>query len=51
LVYTPITLGGETTTSSESSTSSTKASSKDTSAKDSLDFVKELFKELAGKGL
>ena len=51
LVYTPITLGGETTTSSESSTSSTKASSKDTNAKDSLDFVKELFKELAGKGL
>ena len=51
LVYTPITLGGETTTSSESSTSSTKASSKDDSAKDSLDFIKELFKELAGKGL
>lgn len=51
LVYTPITLGGETTTSSESNTSNTKASSKDTSAKDSLDFVKELFKELAGKGL
>ena len=51
MVYTPITLGGETTTSSESSTSSTKTSSKDTSAKDSLDFVKELFKELAGKGL
>ena len=51
LVYTPITLGGETTTSLENSTSSTKASSKDSSEKDSLDFIKELFKELAGKGL
>lgn len=47
LVYTPITLGGETTTSSSVSTSNTNSEDK----KEALDLVKDLFKELAGKGL
>ena len=47
-VYTPLALGGETTTSSQTSTSSTK--SKD-EKDETLDMIKELFKSAVGKGL
>ena len=53
-VYTPVALGGETTTSSEASTSSTKAAAstkKSDQEKETLDFIKSLFKEMLGKGL
>lgn len=46
-VYKPVALGGETTTSTQTGTSSTK-SSKNEEGKDTLDFVKSLFKEVQG---
>ena len=52
LVYTPAVLGGETTTSTQTSstnTGSSKSSKKEGS--DTLDMVKELFKAAQGKGL
>ena len=48
-VYTPVALGGE--TSSQISTSSDSRSSKKSEGSDLLDMVKELFKMVAGKGL
>lgn len=53
-VYTPVALGGETSTSSNpgiTSTSSKSSSSKKDKGDDTLDMIKELFKEALGKGL
>lgn len=51
-IWRPATVGGETTTSTETSTSSSRAaSSKDSEKSEMLDMVKELFKQVAGKGL
>lgn len=47
-VYTPLALGGETTTSSQTSTSSTKSKGE---KDETLDMIKELFKSAVGKGL
>lgn len=46
-VYRPLGVGGETTTQTSTSTEGTK-SSKDTAAKDKLDMIKELFKQVQG---
>ena len=48
-VYKPVALGGETTTSTQTDTTSTKSSKKDGS--ETLDMIKELFKQVVGKGL
>ena len=50
-VYTPVALGGETTTSSQASTSSTGKSSKSDSGKDTLDLIKTLFSKVTDKAL
>ena len=55
-IYTPVALGGETSTSTSSSVSSDglrsgSKGSKDNSEKETLDLIKELFKQVAGKGL
>ena len=52
-IYRPITFGGESQMSLEqsSSTSSNTSTKKDTSEKDKLDMIKELFKEIQGQGL
>ena len=47
-IYKPVALGGETTTNSETSTSSTSGKSE---KNETLDMIKELFKQVAGKGL
>ena len=49
LVYKPIALGGESTTSVSTDTSSTK--SKNSEGKDTLDLVKSMFEKMLGKGL
>ena len=51
-VYTPVALGGETSrTASYDTSSSSSKSAKDDKGKETLDFIKNLFKELLGKGL
>lgn len=46
-IYRPLGVGGETTTQTSTSTEGSK-SSKDTAAKDKLDMIKELFKQVQG---
>ena len=48
-IYKPVALGGEITTSTQTDTTSSKSSKKDGS--DTLDMIKELFKQVIGKGL
>ena len=49
-VYTPVSMGGESTRASQYDSSS-KTSSKDNEGKETLDLMKSLFKEMLGKGL
>lgn len=50
-VYRPLGIGGETTTQVSQSTDGTSKSTKDTTAKDKLDMIKEMFKAVQSTGL
>ena len=50
-VYRPLGVGGETTTQVSQSTDGTSKSTKDTTAKDKLDMIKEMFKAVQSTGL
>lgn len=50
-VYTPVALGGETTSQTAVSSGSSKSSSSKSGENDTLDMIKELFKAVLGKGL
>ena len=50
-IYTPVALGGETTSQTAVSSGSSKSSSSKSGENDTLDMIKELFKAVLGKGL